>query len=245
MISFCLLRLVLGVLWHEEILHVQTDIRIVSKSLIGYVTLPADLPPDCTFLKLLCHCHIFLPFPNKNPSAYFSFLPQMFKNFLLQLIIWKQASIQGFPTNPLQFSITSIFPMNKLQFSTMSQKKILIQKISMLQSSWWNKTLFAYLSSCTIDCLTTYLTLPTDLPPGCISLIACMIDVYVWHFHTKIVSLSKVLSFSFCYRYWETFYSQWSSGNQQAFAWRLSNQSFTSKITYINFLHDVKCKMLG
>jgi hypothetical protein len=135
--------------------------------------------------------------------------------------------------------------MNKLQFSTMSQKKTLIQKISMLQSSWWNKTLFAYLSSCTIDCLTTYLTLPTNLPPVCISLIACMIDVYVWHFHTKIVSLSKVLNFSFCHRYWETFYSQWSSGNQQAFAWRLSNQSFTSKITYINFLHDVKCKMLG
>jgi hypothetical protein len=48
-------------------LHVQTDIRIESKSLIGYVTLPADLPPDCTFLKLLCHCHIFLPFPNKKP----------------------------------------------------------------------------------------------------------------------------------------------------------------------------------
>jgi hypothetical protein len=135
--------------------------------------------------------------------------------------------------------------MNKLQFSTMSQKKTLIQKISMLQSSWWNKTLFAYLSSCTIDCLTTYLTLPTNLPPVCISLIACMIDVYVWHFHTKIVSLSKALNFSFCHRYWETFYSQWSSGNQQAFAWRLSNQSFTSKITYINVLHDVKCKMLG
>jgi len=85
----------LGFVTYEEILHVQTDIRIESKLLIGYVTLPADLPPDCTVLKLLCHCHIFLPFPNKNPSAYFSFLPQMLKDFLLQMIIWKQASIQA------------------------------------------------------------------------------------------------------------------------------------------------------
>ncbi len=149
-----------------------------------------------TYEELLCHCHIFLPFPNKSPSAYFSFLSQMLKDFLLQMIIWKQASIQAwrFSNQPsVQFKITSsIFSLNKLQFSTMSKKKTLIKKISMLQNSWWNETPLANLSSCTIDCVTTYLILPMDLPPGCMYLIACMIAIYVCHFHTIILSLSKI-----------------------------------------------------
>jgi hypothetical protein len=31
-----------------------------------------------------------------------------------------------------------------------------------------------------------------DLPPGCMYLIACMIAIYVCHFHTIILSLSKI-----------------------------------------------------
>jgi hypothetical protein len=78
-----------------KILNVQTDIRIESKSLTPYATLPADLPPDCTSLiacvmaTYVCHFHTqSLPFSKTD-----FLLPQTLRDYLLKMIIKERSKL--------------------------------------------------------------------------------------------------------------------------------------------------------
>jgi hypothetical protein len=78
-----------------KILDVQTDIRIESKSLTAYATLPAALPPDCTSLiacvmaTYVCHFHTqSLPFSKTDFH-----LPQTLRDYLLKIIIKERSKL--------------------------------------------------------------------------------------------------------------------------------------------------------